>query len=183
MPSEVCAAIGLQVLVVDDATPVRDLLVNYFVRQRMAVTAVGDGLAAIKTLERNPGRFHLVVTDLNLPGADGFAVLAEARRVNPRCAVVIVTGYATMDSAIQAVRVGAYDFLSKPFTLSEMDKLLARIAADLEWGGVGEIIPPDHAIVAAPATGVVDLLERIELLEARLEALGERLPDGQPTGR
>lgn len=169
---------------VDDATAVRDLLVNYFVRQRMAVTAVGDGLAAINTLERNPGRFHLVVTDLNLPGADGFAVLNEARRANPKCAVVIVTGYATMDSAIHAVRVGAYDFLSKPFTLAEMDKLLARIAADLAWGGAGEgtVPEPAHALQHSPVS-MDELLQRIQILETRVEVLTDQWLDGQPTVR
>lgn len=184
MPSRVSAAVGLQVLVVDDAAAVRDLLVSYFVRQRMAVTAVGDGLAAINTLERNPGRFHLVVTDLNLPGADGFAVLNEARRVNPKCAVVIVTGYATMDSAIHAVRVGAYDFLPKPFTLADMDKLLARIAADLAWGGVGEgVVPePAHALQHSPVS-MDELLQRIQILETRVEVLTDQWLDGQPTVR
>lgn len=163
---------GIQVLVVDDAPPVRDLLVNYFVRHRMVVTAVGDGLAAIQTLERNPGRFGLVITDLNMPGADGFAVLMEARRTNPDCAVVIVTGYATLDSAIQAVRVGAYDYLPKPFNLSEVDRLLMRIAADKAWH---QDVPQESGD-ASQAT-IDNLLERIRLLEERLAALDTPIDD------
>ncbi|MEZ5284227.1 MAG: response regulator [Vicinamibacterales bacterium] len=58
----------------------------------------------------------MVITDVNLPGVDGFAVLDAARRANASCYVVIVTGYASLDSAIQAVRGGAYDYLPKPFS-------------------------------------------------------------------
>lgn len=165
---------GIQVLVVDDAAPVRDLLVNYFVRQKLAVTAVGDGLAAIQTLERNRGRFGLVVTDLNMPGADGFAVLMEAKRSNPDCAVVIVTGYATLDSAIQAVRVGAYDFLPKPFNLSEVDRLLKRIATDRAWR--------DDRVMDHPAEPSVESLQaRVRALEARLASLGVAPIDDEPS--
>lgn len=187
VPVSSVAMSGIQVLVVDDAAPVRDLLVNYFVKHRMVVTAVGDGLAAIQTLERNPGRFGLVITDLNMPGADGFAVLMEARRTNPDCAVVIVTGYATLDSAIQAVRVGAYDYLPKPFNLSEVDRLLNRIAVDKAWH---RDEPVAHTDAQQPTIDA--LLDRIRHLEERLAALDSPIDtlgllpppgDGAPTIR
>lgn len=177
--------VGVQVLVVDDAAPVRELLVNYFIRQKMAVTAVTDGQAAIQTLERFPGRFDLVVTDLNMPGADGFAVLNEAKRANPQCAVVIVTGYATLDSAIQAVRVGAYDFLPKPFNLSEVDRLLRRIAADRQWMGTREADPVSPEPVALDVMTKEQLIARVHELEGQLASLGVASPpscmDGVPT--
>jgi DNA-binding NtrC family response regulator len=181
--------LGIQVLVVDDAAPVRELLVNYFTRQKMAVTAVSDGRAAIQTLERSPGKFALVVTDLNMPGADGFAVLNEAKRANPECAVVIVTGYATLDSAIQAVRVGAYDFLPKPFNLSEVDRLLRRIATDRKWTDTRPAEPCGEAATEPPVVPEdmtrEQLVARVHELEARLASLGvaqaEPSMDGIPT--
>ncbi len=167
---------GIQVLVVDDSAPVRDLLVNYFTRQKLAVTAVNDGSTAIQTLERFPGKFALVVTDLNMPGADGFAVLNEAKRSNPDCAVVIVTGYATLDSAIQAVRVGAYDFLPKPFSLSEVDRLLRRIATDRKWTETRPSEPDTGLVFTAPVVPEdmtrEQLVARVHELEARLASLG-----------
>lgn len=167
----------VNVLVVDDQASIRLLLTEYFTRRRMVVTTAADGQTAINTLERSKGRFDLVVTDLNMPGTDGFAVLAEARRANPRCPVVIITGYATLDSAIHAVRVGAYDFLQKPFSLQDIDRLLARIATDMRWRGTGEALvepPPDAVTLEA-------LTERVQILEARLEALGVSVFDGPPT--
>lgn len=116
------------VLVVDDDDDVRDLIVSYCERSGMPVTALQDGAAAIGLLERSNGRYGLVITDLNLPGADGFAVLHAAKQANASCYVVIVTGYASIDSAILAVRVGAYDYLSKPFSIGQLDVILKRVA-------------------------------------------------------
>jgi DNA-binding NtrC family response regulator len=114
-------------MVVDDDEGIRELIVSYFNGLGMLVTGAQDGRAAIATLQRSGGRFGLVVTDLNLPGADGFAVLQAARHANPHCYVVIVTGYASLDSAIHAVRVGAYDYLTKPFSMGQLDVVLTRI--------------------------------------------------------
>jgi DNA-binding NtrC family response regulator len=168
---------GIQVLVVDDSAPVRNLLINYFTKQGMAATAIEDGRSAIQMLERSPGRFNLVITDLNMPGADGFAVLMEAKRATPDCAVVIVTGYATLDSAIQAVRVGAYDFLPKPFSLADVDRLLMRVAVSQSWRD------DRSTTTEAPPREVLE--ERIRALEARLASLGVTetglTADGPPT--
>ncbi len=117
----------LDVLVVDDEPTVRELLLEYFEGLGFRVTGAEDGRSAIALVQRGRGRFGLVVTDLNLPGADGFAVLQAARQANPTCFVVIITGYASLDSAIRAVRVGAYDYLTKPFSLAQLDIILTRI--------------------------------------------------------
>jgi len=62
-----------------------------------------------------------------MPHADGFAVLDAARRAHASCYVVIITGYASIDVAVQAVRAGAYDLLAKPFALAQLELVLARI--------------------------------------------------------
>lgn len=173
---------GIQVLVVDDMAPIRDLLSNFFQKHNLTVTAVCDGVSAIQTLERNRGKFELVVTDLHMPGADGFAVLAEAKRSNPGCAVVIVTGYASLDSAIQAVRVGAYDYLPKPFKMSEVEELLERIAADRAWRRQ-EVIEDVVAEISAIVPSVDHLSERVRRIEQRLGVDEEVHSVGFPTRR
>ena len=90
---------SFEVLVVDDDPSARDLLVEFFRSRGFVVAGAQDGRAAIATLQRSNASFGLVVTDLNLPGADGFAVLHAARQANPSSYVVIVTGYASLDSA------------------------------------------------------------------------------------
>lgn len=162
---------GIQVLVVDDMAAIRALLSNYFQKRNLTVTAVNDGVAAIQVLERNRGRFDLVVTDLHMPGADGFAVLMEAKRSNPGCAVVIITGYASLDSAIQAVRVGAYDYLPKPFKMDDLEDLLNRIATDRSWRREeGEMEASAGGTPIAPV---------VEALEARVRRLEARFGDGE----
>ena len=129
-----------EVLVVDDEVGIRELLMAYFGSIGMTVAGAQDGRTAISALQRSQGRYGLVVTDLSLPGADGFAVLQAAKQANSSCYVVIVTGYASLDSAIQAVRVGAYDYLAKPFSIGQLDVILNRITdrAALERRAVNE---------------------------------------------
>lgn len=117
----------IEVLLVDDELSTRELLEQFCRSRNLPVTSAADGRAAIKALERAPSRFTIVMTDINMPGADGFEVLKTARAANNACYVVMITGYATLDSALRAVREGAYDYLAKPFSLGQLDVLLARI--------------------------------------------------------
>jgi len=162
-----------EVLVVDDDEDIRELIVTYFNGLGMLVTGATDGRAAIATLQRSNGRFGLVVTDLNLPGADGFAVLQAARQANNNCYVVIVTGYASLDSAIHAVRVGAYDYLTKPFSMGQLDVVLTRITdrASLEQQNrvLGQMPVNSRAGSRPPAAGASASLATIEQGMARME--------------
>lgn len=167
-----------EVMVVDDDEAIRELIVSYFNGLGMLVTGAQDGRAAIATLQRSGGRFGLVVTDLNLPGADGFAVLQAARQANNQCYVVIVTGYASLDSAIHAVRVGAYDYLTKPFSMGQLDVVLTRITdrASLErqnrdLARMPVAVAADRgAAAAASLAALAQGMERMEVAIARIEA-------------
>lgn len=117
------------VLIVEDEEDIRELLSEYFRARNYDVVGAPDGSAALAALDREADRFTLVITDLHLPGVDGLAVLEAARKANPAAYVVIVTGFASLDSAIRAVRLGAYDYLTKPFSLGQIDVVLQRIEA------------------------------------------------------
>src|SRR5262245_3667487 len=123
MPSEE----SLEVLLVDDELSTREILEQFCRSRNLAVTVASDGRAAMTAIERNPSRFTIILTDINMPGADGFEVLKAAKALNRECYVVMITGYATLDSALRAVREGAYDYLAKPFSLGQLDVMLARI--------------------------------------------------------
>jgi DNA-binding NtrC family response regulator len=142
----------------------------------LAVTGATDGRAAIATLERSNGKYGMVVTDLSLPGADGLAVLRAARQANVSCYVVIVTGYASLDSAIAAVRLGAYDYLTKPFSLGQLDVVLQRIADRQALERENRELLHGDAPTAGRATACLgrlgDLADRMARLEdavARME--------------
>jgi two-component system response regulator AtoC len=176
-------------MVVDDDTDVRDLIVSFLHSLGLRPTTAQDGRAAITELERSAGRYGVVITDVNLPGADGFAVLDAARRVNASCYVVIVTGYASLDSAIQAVRGGAYDYLPKPFSLGQLEVVLQRItdralledenrrltAASRQFA--------DRAATPGLAASIEDRLTAIEAALARIEAGLTLVTDASSTRR
>ena len=147
----------LEVLIVDDEADVRDLLAEYCAAQGFRVALAQDGRAAIHALERATPPFPIVIADLHLPHADGFAVLDAARRASASCYVIIVTGYATIDGAVRAVRAGAYDYLAKPFALGQLEVLFNRIrdriALENENRMLARRIAEDRPAAAAPAGG------------------------------
>jgi len=167
-------AIG-EILVVDDDPDIRELLVEHLRGKGLRVATAADGRAAIAAIERSPGHFGLIFTDLQLPGADGLAVVRSARQVHPTCHVVIITGYASLDSAIEAVRLGAYDYLTKPFSLGQLDVILGRIldrhALELENRQLArQVGDRDHS--SAPSVH-----GRLEAIESRLERIELMLKD------
>lgn len=176
-----------EVLVVDDEEDVRDLIVSFCSNLGMTVTGAHDGRAAISALQRSNGRYGLVITDLNLPGADGFAVLQAAKQANASVYVVIVTGYASIDSAVQAVRVGAYDYLAKPFSMGQLDVVLKRITDRARLERASQGIERDGVVRAharprerqvGSGTVAVDMLsfdKRLSRIETLLARIDERL--------
>ncbi|MBI4477345.1 MAG: response regulator [Acidobacteria bacterium] len=160
-----------EVLIVDDEEDVREVLVEHFRARGFEVAVASDGRAAISSIERTPSRFGMIVTDLQLPGADGLAILQAARAANTSCYVVIVTGYASLDSAIQAVRLGAYDYLTKPFSLGQIDVILERIADRLALEAENrQLARRVEARESAPAVSA-PLTPRLDAIESRLVRL------------
>ena len=117
----------LDVLVVDDEPDVREILQEFCRKLGFRVSLAHDGRAAIAAINRGTPPYPIVLADLHMPEADGFAVLDAARRAHASCYVVIITGYATIDLAVRAVKAGAYDFLAKPFALGQLELVLSRI--------------------------------------------------------
>jgi DNA-binding NtrC family response regulator len=169
---------SLEVLVVDDEADIRELVGEYL--QTLGVTLASDGPEAMATLQRDPSRFRLVVTDLQLPGADGLEILRLARQSNASCFVVIVTGYASLDSAIQAVRLGAYDYLTKPFSLGQLDVLLKRVQERLRLEDenrklLRQLGQREFGDLRGPLTSRLDAIEtRLARIEALLREGVER---------
>lgn len=159
----------LDVLIVDDEPETRDLLADFCRGIGCDVATAQDGRAAMVAVERRPEQFNVVITDLNMPGADGFEVLRAVRAANPSCYVVMITGYATLDSAVRAVKAGAYDYLAKPFALGQLEVILTRIAdrRALERQNRDLSHQIQHARSQAPAR-TVDYAWRLEAIEQRL---------------
>jgi DNA-binding NtrC family response regulator len=160
---------AFEVLVADDDPDIRELLAEFFRGRGLPCATAHDGRAATKALEQSDGRFGLVLTDIAMPGADGFAVLAAARIANPETYVVMITGFAALDTAIQAVRSGAQDYLTKPFALGQLDVILGRATARLGSHGNGA------AAAAALENRLIELETRLVGIESSLDRILELL--------
>ncbi|TFG63675.1 MAG: sigma-54-dependent Fis family transcriptional regulator [Gemmatimonadales bacterium] len=111
----------VRVLVGDDKENIRKLFVK-ILGETCDVVTVGDGTRLLATLEASD--FDVVVTDIRMPGADGFTVLQEVRRSHPDVEVILMTAYASVAKAVEAMKEGAYDYLAKPF---EPDEALVTV--------------------------------------------------------
>ena len=113
-----------RVLVVDDERSMRELLSITLRQAGYEVTVAEGGDAAIERLRRE--RFDLIVTDLRMQGTDGMAVLRAAREHASDTVVVVMTAYASTETAVEAMQLGAYDYVTKPFKLDEIRVTLAN---------------------------------------------------------
>ncbi len=117
----------VRILVVDDEKiAVRNL--QYILKKEgYAVAAAQSGAKALKMIEQaveDEAEFDVVLTDLRMPGVDGMAVLDRTKQLCPDTEVIMVTGYATVDSAIEAVKAGAFYYVAKPFKLEEVRRVV-----------------------------------------------------------
>ncbi len=103
-----------KILVIDDEAIVRVSCERTLVPEGYEVTVVSSGHEGITAMEQEP--FNLVLLDLKMPDMDGIEVLNKIKTSWPETKVVMVTGYSTVDTAVQALRLGAYNFIEKPFT-------------------------------------------------------------------
>ncbi len=111
-----------KILVVDDEQSLREVLSIMLKRAGYAVTSVSDGEEAIEQVQKEI--FDLVITDLRMPKVDGMEVLRAVKSASPETVVLIITAFATADSAVEAMKQGAYDYLTKPFQVDEVQLII-----------------------------------------------------------
>jgi DNA-binding NtrC family response regulator len=113
-----------RILIADDQEMMRDSLAATLAREGHEVAACADGPVAVGRLQS--GRFDLLLTDLKMPKMTGIELLGEARRLRPEMPVVVMTAFATVSTAVEAMKLGAYDFIQKPFDGDEIKLLVER---------------------------------------------------------
>ncbi len=94
------------------------------------VTVCPDGLTAVAALKRNS--YDCILVDLDMPGLSGIEVIAKAKELSPQTEAVVLTGKSSLETAVAALRHGAFDYLTKPCKLVELQALLKRVAAKRE---------------------------------------------------
>ena len=113
-----------RVLVVDDEKVIREILADFLSLEGFEVRTADDGQSALKELEGNA--YDLVISDLKMPGMGGLELLNELNRAHPGIVTIIMTGFGTVETAIDAMRHGAYDYVMKPFRIEEVVHIIQR---------------------------------------------------------
>jgi DNA-binding NtrC family response regulator len=116
-----------RILVVDDEEIVRESLSAWLEKDGYTLATAQDGETAIDRIKKE--RWSILLVDLKMPGIDGLQVLENVRKVQPDTAAVIMTAYATVDTAVAAMKLGAYDYLVKPFDPEELSLMVQKIVA------------------------------------------------------
>jgi DNA-binding NtrC family response regulator len=116
---------SLRILFADDERSLQEFMRSELPRLGHEVTVCPDGKAAVKTLEKNT--FDAAILDLRMPGLTGIEVLEQLKQVSPDTEVIIMTGHASVETAIDAVRLGAFDYITKPCKLAQIETILRKV--------------------------------------------------------
>jgi two-component system, NtrC family, response regulator AtoC len=132
-----------QILVVDDEAAVRTGIAQVLSRQNLAVIAAADAAQALEQLARQP--FAIVLLDIKLPDMSGVEVLKYLRRDYPDTEVIMITGYPTIQGAVECIKLGALDYLVKPFRINELESVVQKARDHLAQKAIRPALEPEGA--------------------------------------
>jgi DNA-binding NtrC family response regulator len=168
-----------RVIVVEDEARLRDLLVRALTGWGFEAAAARSGEEAVRVNEAEP--FDIAVLDLNLPGIDGLETLARLRERSPQMQAVILTGFASLDAARQAVHLDVVEFLTKPCHLGELEQAMDRALRRMAPAPLEILDAPIPS--AQPVPGMtLDEIEREHILAALTRNHGNRTATAQELG-
>ncbi len=114
-----------KILIVDDEEIMRDSLTDWLREDGYQTAAVENGEKALERIRKE--RWDLILLDLKMPGMNGIEVLKEVKKINKELPVIIITAYATVDTAVEAMKIGACDYIAKPFNPEELGLVIKRV--------------------------------------------------------
>jgi YesN/AraC family two-component response regulator len=130
----------IRVLIVDDDKRLCEVLEDIFAKEEtLKIFSVHNGIEAIEKI--NESKFDLILTDLKMPGANGIEVLKAAKEVDESIHVIIITGFASLETAMEAIKKGAYDYITKPFKLDEIKIVINNACEKIR------LVRENHALV------------------------------------
>ncbi len=167
------------ILVVDDEISMRDFLEILLTKEGYSITCAGSGEEACDIMGKST--FDLVITDIRMKGVDGIGVLKKAKELNPEVSVIIISAYANAETAVEAMKGGAYDYIPKPFNISDFKEIVRDVLQKKTEPGIrqhekekGTGIHFDCLIGESPQMkGVYDLIKRVSDSKANVLISGE----------
>jgi|WetSurSiteA1Bulk_404760.scaffolds.fasta_scaffold04003_2 two-component system, NtrC family, response regulator HydG len=169
-----------KVLIIDDEESLRIACEQTLELDGFSVSTAASGLAGIELARRES--FHVVLLDLRMPGMDGIEVLQKLRQESPNAMVILITAYATIESAVKAIKQGAYDYLPKPFTPESLTALVKKAASaarrTLESDCIGQEVErrmPSDVLVgrSEPMNQVMRLIRKAAPMDSTVLITGE----------
>ena len=126
------------ILIIDDEAAQRDVLTGYLKKKGYKILSASSGKEGIETANSN--QVDIIFSDYKMPDITGLEVLEQVKKINPEISFVIVTAYGTVENAVKAMRLGAYDYLSKPIDLDELDLMIGRIIENKNLKSENELL-------------------------------------------
>ena len=170
----------MSILVVDDERIVRESFLHWFRKYGCKTEAAASGLEALERLERYP--FDLLFVDIKMPGMDGLELLERVKQQYPDAIVIIITAYGSIDTAVKAMKMGASDYLLKPFQPDQLSLVLEkvdnqkRLVSEVQYmkGRLEEITRFDNIIgQSRPMQEVFDLIPQVAQSDSSVLLVGE----------
>jgi two-component system response regulator PilR (NtrC family) len=147
-----------RILIVDDEAGMRDFLSILLEREGFEVACAQDGQEALQAVQEGP--FDLIISDLRMPTMDGVRLLEGLQRCQSEVPVILITAYASAESAIEAMKLGAYDYLSKPFRVEEIKQVISR-ALEAKASRVTGVFPWSGEAFPRPVEGLIGRCPRM----------------------
>ncbi|SHE80570.1 two component, sigma54 specific, transcriptional regulator, Fis family [Mariniphaga anaerophila] len=129
---------NVSLLIVDDEESVRDSLYNWFIEDGFEVACAENAKKALSMLEA--GHFDIILADIKMPGMDGMEMHRRIRTLDPDAIVIIMTAFASVETAVQALKDGAFDYITKPFDPDDLSHLIRNAARQVEMKSENEVL-------------------------------------------
>jgi len=176
----------LRIWIVEDEDELREALGKSLSQEGREILLFADGKELLEHLKRDPA-FDIIIADLLMPEVDGLQVLQKSKECNPEGIVIIMTGYASLDTAVRAIRGGAYDYIRKPFKLDEIEVIVKNAGEKIVLVRENRLLlqrlkdtmeemreirkPPAHAPDAREASSPADLDHKLSEMDVLLKQM------------
>jgi len=156
----------ISILIVDDEDSVRDSLLNWFIEDGYEVEAAENAKKALQLLEQRD--FNIILADIKMPGMDGLELQRRIKALNSETIVIIMTAFASVETAVQALKDGAYDYVTKPFDPDDLSHLIRNAGAQIRLSKENEALKKR----VTSLEDVDDIIGQSEAIRRLLEQIG-----------
>ncbi|MFU8844867.1 MAG: sigma-54-dependent transcriptional regulator [Bacteroidales bacterium] len=160
----------ISLLVVDDEVSVRDSLYNWFIEDGYQVSCAESAMQALKILENDP--HDIILADIKMPGMDGLEMLKRIKALKPDAIVIIMTAFATVDTAVQALKDGAFDYVTKPFDPDDLSHLIRNASRQVSLSSENERLR-EHVVSLENVQDIIGVSEAMVKVLREVESVAQ----------